>query len=113
MLDSAYSMTVRGQTFASKEAFKNYMRTQPTEAKGPVQAKNENNVEKVEAGAMDPAWAGYERGTFTNTATSEDGSYNRKVTGPYYRSWKMVNGEWKCYHTVMMAFTCEGNDCKD
>jgi hypothetical protein len=112
MLDSGYSITARGQTFQSRESFKSYLKTMVTEATSPVQFQNKYDIAEVEAGSAEPVWAGYERGTFTNTATSDDGSYNRKVSGPYYRAWKIVDGQWKCYHTVLMAFNCEGNDCK-
>jgi hypothetical protein len=37
---------------------------------------------------------------------------NRKVSGPYYRAWRLDNSQWKCYQGDYMAFTCEGNDCK-
>jgi hypothetical protein len=113
MLDSGFTITARGTTFSGPEVFKQYKMNWKSQKMNDklVQFKNLYHIDKVEAGDNDPVWAGYDRGTFENSGSSADGSYTRKVTGPYYRAWKLVNGEWKCYHIVYMAFTCEGADC--
>ena len=111
LLDSNFSITARGQTFTSLEEFRALAKTWRPSASPNVVARNSYKIEKVEAGSNEPVWAGYEMGTFENVAKSEDGKYSRKVTGPYYRCWRLVDGQWKCYHVVFMAFSCEGDDC--
>jgi predicted small secreted protein len=114
LTDSGFAITARGKTFLSRKEMKAYVASQMPAASSDTAIKSHRiyTIEKVEAGSNEPVWAGYERGTFENIATSADGKYSRKVTGPYYRSWKLVNGEWKSYHLALMAFNCEGPDCK-
>lgn len=113
LLDSSYAITARGRTFTSRAAFKSFVAGTDSNTSQPLDVKYNYDIDKIETGTKEPVWAGIERGTFENTATTPDGSYNRKVSGPYVRSWKLVNGQWKCYHYLVMAFTCEGPDCSE
>ena len=113
LLDTNFSITAHGRTFPNRTAFREFIKQEMSEtAKSPdVHTRNLYHIEDVSAGSKEPVWAGYEKGTFESISESENGKYHRKVTGPYYRAWKLSNGKWKCYHLVVMAFTCEGDDC--
>jgi hypothetical protein len=113
LMDPEFSITARGKTFLSRAEMRAYAKKQMSANAFDSSVKDRRvyKIEKVEAGSREPVWAGYEQGSFEMTSSSTDGKYNRKVTGPYFRAWKIVNGQWKCYHLVFMAFDCEGSDC--
>jgi ketosteroid isomerase-like protein len=110
-IDSNFSITARGETEKTGlEGFKEMMSEMFSDSASVL--KTVYNIEEVKAGSAEPVWAGYDKGTFTQTIGSKDGQYHRKVSGPYFRAWKLTNGQWKCYQETFMAFTCDGNDCK-
>ena len=113
-LDNNLAITARAETQIigpDLTGFRKMVKQQFTNTE--MNTTNSYNIEEVKAGSVEPVWAGYDRGTFTQTAVSKDGKYNRKISGPYYRAWRISdNGQWKCYHIIYMAFTCEGNECK-
>jgi len=110
--DSNIAMTFRGQTtvFGLTPEYKKNVAMQLMDTS--MKMTTTYNIEEVKTGQEEPVWAGYDKGIFTQTIVSTDGKYNRKVSGPYFRSWSLQNGQWKCYHIAVMAFSCEGNDCK-
>ena len=112
-IDSSFAITARGYTEIIGPDLDRFKK----EAKAMFSDTATNittiyTVEKTEAGSVEPVWAGFDQGTFSQTEVSKDGKYNRKIVGPYYRAWKLVDGQWKCYLVVHMAYTCEGNGCK-
>jgi hypothetical protein len=110
-LDSNIAFTARGETQTiNLEVFKK-MRTQMFTNPG-RDIITTYEIEEVKAGSTEPVWCGYDKGTFTQSTTQKNGQYKRTISGPYYRAWKLENGQWKCYVLIVMAFTCEGNDCQ-
>ena len=113
-IDSNFAVTARGQTHVVQSSqfagFKQSMTNEFTDTAMIITTTYD--IKETQAGSVEPVWAGYDKGMVTQTAISKDGKYNRKITGPYFRAWKLDNGQWKCYEVVYMAFTCEGNDCK-
>jgi len=113
-VDSSFAVTARGETHVIPVSAFNDFRKGMTEQfrDTTMTITTTYDIKEVEAGSSEPVWAGYDKGEVVQTTVSKDGKYNRKMTGPYYRAWKLDNGKWKCYDVVYMAFTCEGNDCK-
>jgi ABC-type uncharacterized transport system, ATPase component len=111
-LSDKLAITARGETqvIGDLAGFKKIIQHQFTNPE--LNTTSVFQIEEVKAGSKEPVWAGYDRGVFTQTAVSKDGKYNRKVSGPYYRAWRLEKGQWKCYYLGYMAFTCDGDDCK-
>jgi hypothetical protein len=112
LLDPKCSITARGETFTSFAAFKAHAQKQSDPRSRSEQITNKYDIEEVKAGTHEPVWAGYEKGSFEQVAKTPDGTYNRKVSGPYYRAWKRVDGQWKCYHIVVMIKGNQENACR-
>src|SRR6185369_2166636 len=96
LIDSNIAITRRGETKNVGEDFDGFKkgRTAMFHATSP-KITTSFQIEEVKAGSTDPVWAGYDKGTFFYKEESENGKADRRLTGPYYRAWKLVNGQWK------------------